>query len=295
MHRALLGTVASCLLLPLAAGRAEEPAGVEDAIRAATAAYVEAFNRHDAKAVADFWSPDAVYTNRLTGETFVGRPAIAGQFAALYRAQPDVKLSATTESVQFLSPNVAVEHGSANLVIPKGEPERISYSAVHVRRNDRWMLDRVTDAAPENEDSHYEPLKALEWMIGTWAVESDAGRVVTECKWTKKRNFITRSFSVSAGEEVKLSGMQIVGWDPAAKAIRSWTFDSDGGFAEATWTLKQDRWYIHNQGVLADGRKATAVNVVKPIDASSFSWRTVERTAGGELLPNIDEIVMVRQ
>ena len=89
--------------------------------------------------------------------------------------------------------------------------------------------------------------------------------------------------------------MQIIGWDPAAKTIRSWTFDSDGGFAEATWSFKKDRWLIHNNGVLADGRKASAVNIMKPIDANAFTWQATERTAGGELLPNVDEVLIVRQ
>jgi hypothetical protein len=92
-----------------------------------------------------------------------------------------------------------------------------------------------------------------------------------------------------------MSGMQIVGWDPAAKTIRSWTFDSDGSFAEATWTRKKDRWFIQNKGVLADGRKASMVNVIKLVGQNSFTWQTVERTAGGELLPNVDEVLIVRE
>ena len=40
----------------------------EAAIRKAAASYIESFNKHDAKALADLWSPDAVYLNRTTGE-----------------------------------------------------------------------------------------------------------------------------------------------------------------------------------------------------------------------------------
>ena len=89
--------------------------------------------------------------------------------------------------------------------------------------------------------------------------------------------------------------MQLIGWDPAAKTIRSWTFDSNGTFAEATWEQNGGRWFLRNRGTLPDGRTATMINVMKPIDADSFTWQTIERTAGGELLPNIDEIQMVRR
>jgi hypothetical protein len=89
--------------------------------------------------------------------------------------------------------------------------------------------------------------------------------------------------------------MQIVGWDAATKKIRSWTFDSDGGYSDSTWTKRGERWYISNEGVLADGRKASMINVIKQIDENSFTWAAIERTAGGELLPNVPEVLIVRE
>ena len=56
--------------------------------------------------------------------------------------------------------------------------------------------------------------------------------IETDCNWTKNRTFMTRTFTVSVDGDSQVSGMQIVGWDPAAKAIRSWTFDSDGEAAQ---------------------------------------------------------------
>ncbi len=273
----------------------DQPSADDAAIRKTVEAYVQAFGKHDAKALADLWSPEAVYTNRLTGEQVVGRAAIAEQFTALFKEQPELKLDVSLESIQLLSPNVAVEHGTAKLLAPKGEPEEVKYTAVYVKRDGKWLLDRVTDGDEAEAPSHYEQLKVLEWMVGTWVDEDEDARIETECKWTKNRNFLTRSFSIAVGDRIDMAGMQIVGWDPAAKTIRSWTFDSDGGFAEATWTYKNDRWFVHNKGVLSDGRRASAVNVIKPMDANSFTWQTVERTAGGELLPNIDEVQIVRK
>ncbi len=269
----------------------------EAAIRKTSAAYLEAFNKHDAKALADFWSPDAVYLNQTTGEEVVGRDEIAKQFVEMFKNEPDLKMTAVTDSVGFISPNVAEEHGKSTITAPKQEPEEVPYLAVYVRRDGKWLLDRVTDEAKEAGDSHFEQLKQLEWMIGHWVDKDkeDGVDIETDCNWTKNRAFITRSFTVSTATEIELSGMQIIGWDAAAKTIRSWTFDSDGGYAEATWTFKKDRWYVANKGVLADGRKASMTNVIKPIDANSFTWQTIERTAGGELLPNIPEVLIVRE
>src|SRR5437660_12271701 len=77
----------------------------EAAIRKSAASYAEAFNKHDAKALADLWSPDAVYLNRSTGEEVVGREAIASQFAARFTDQPGVKLEVNVTSVQSVAPN----------------------------------------------------------------------------------------------------------------------------------------------------------------------------------------------
>ena len=274
---------------------AREPSADEAAIRKADEAYVQAFNKHDAKALADAWSPEAVYLNRVTGDEVTGRAAIAEEFTAVFKDQPEVKLELNVQSIQFVSPNVAVEQGIAKTLAPKAEPEEEEYSAVFVRREGQWLLDRVTEKAKEATPSRYEQLKPLEWMIGRWVDKDDKVDIETECKWTKNQSFITRSFTVAAEGQINMSGMQIIGWDPVAKAIRSWTFDSDGGFAEATWTFKKDRWFIQNKGVLADGRKASMLNVIKPVDQNSFTWQTVERTAGGELLPNINEVLIVRE
>ena len=297
MHRILLClmVLGGAIVNWCFAGQPDEASGEEAAIRKADEAYVKAFNKHDAKALADAWSPEAVYLNRSTGAEVIGRAAIAEQFAALFKNQPEVKLELSVGSIQFVSPNVAVEHGIAKTLAPKVAPEDIEYNAVFVRRDGQWLLDRVTDKAKEVAPSSYEQLKPLEWMIGRWVDKDGNVDIKTECQWTKNRSFITRSFTVAVQGQINMSGMQFLGWDPVAKTIRSWTFDSDGGFAEATWTYTKGRWFIQNKGVMADGRKASMVNVIKRADENSFTWQTVERTVGGELLPNINEVLIIRE
>ena len=267
----------------------------EAAIRTMGEAYVEAFHQRDAEAVAAFWAPRAVYTNRLTGEQVVGREAIAEQFASLFESTENLKLEIDIASIEFVSPNVAVEHGLATFSSPDAKPEEINYSAVYVRHEDQWLLDRVTDKPTPKVHSNYEHLQDLEWMIGRWVDEDENVQIVTECNWTKNKNFITRSFLVSAGDRVEMSGMQIVGWDPAAKQIRSWTFDSQGGFAEGNWTRNEEGWTVHKRGVLEGGGQASALNIIKVIDNDSFTFQAVNRIVDGELLPNVNEVQVVRQ
>jgi hypothetical protein len=99
---------------------------------------------------------------------------------------------------------------------------------------------------------------------------------------------------VSIEDRIDMAGMQIIGWDAAAKQVRSWTFDSDGGFAEGSWTKKNDRWFIRKSGVLADGSQASSFNILRYLNDDAFSIQSVQRTVDGEILPNINEIRVVR-
>src|SRR3954454_22121140 len=100
MRRALLGMLlfASFGAPPLFGQKPPDQSADEAAIRRSAASYVEAFNKHDAKALADLWSPDAAYLNRSTGEEVVGREAIAEQFTALFKQQPELKLAVNVSS-----------------------------------------------------------------------------------------------------------------------------------------------------------------------------------------------------
>jgi uncharacterized protein (TIGR02246 family) len=289
--------LAATLLIPalLMAQDVPEQAQEEAAIRKVGTEYVEAFNKHDAAVLAGYWSPEAVYLNRMTGEQVVGREAIQQQFEALFKVDSKLQLAVEVESIQFVSPNVAAEHGVAAFVSPEVDPEHVAYTAVYVRQGGKWLLDRVTDKEAPARPSSYEQLKPLKWMIGSWVDEDENASIVTDCKWTKNKSFIVRTFAVSVEDRIDLSGMQIIGWDAAAKQVRSWTFDSEGGFSEGRWTRQGDRWYVNKTGIMADGSKASAVNILTYVDGNSFKLQSTQRSAAGELLPNIDEVLVVRQ
>lgn len=267
----------------------------EEAIRKSVEAYATAFNQSDAKALAAFWSPEAVYTNPISGEEVVGREAIEAQFTAIFKDAPGIKLTATTESIEFVSPNVAVERGVAQVVRQDQSPEDSKYSAVYIKRDGQWLLDRVTEEDVEKVPTHYEQLKDLEWIVGTWVDKDEDSQIVTSCQWSQNQNFMIRFFSVTVRDQLQLSGLQIVGWDPQSKKIRSWVFDSDGGFGEGTWEKKDTNWHVYSKGVLPDGGESTSVQIIRYVDENTFTWQVINREVDGELLPNVDEVVVVRQ
>ena len=298
MHiRSFLAILTMLCLSNLGAATAHADQAVDEAaIRASAEKYVEAYNRRDSKAMASMWSPEAVYLDSATGEGVVGREEIAKQLDYVFAGAEDAKLTVTVDSIDFVSPNVAVETGVAEIAYSEGEPEKFEYRAVHVKRDGQWLLDRVSEAeVPPPPPSHYEQLKELEWMVGTWIDEDETSTIQTDCEWTKNKNFLTRSFAVMVDDRVDMSGMQIIGWDPAAKQIRSWVFDSDGTFAEGKWTRKDDSWSIAQVGTLPDGKKSAAVNIITKLDDHSCTWQSINRVTDGEMLPNVEEVLIVRK
>src|SRR4029078_9540397 len=236
----------SAMTYTLCADQADD----EAAIRKSDDAYVEAYNKQDAKALAALWSPDALYGDPDPVDEAVGREEIEKEFAETFKGSKDAKLAVDVKAIKFLSPNVAVESGTARILRPKEGPDESTSSALFVKRDGKWLLDRVTEeetpAAAAPPPSNYEHLKDLEWMVGSWIDndEDEDATIQTGRNWCETQNFMTRSFAVVVGDQVNMSGMQIVGWDPGSKQIRSWVFDSDGGFAEGKWTRKGNRWVI---------------------------------------------------
>jgi hypothetical protein len=153
----------------------------------------------------------------------------------------------------------------------------------------------VSEEAATDHTSQDSPLAVLDWMVGTWIDEGEDATIVTTCEWTKNRKFLKRSFQVKVDEDVTLEGDQFVGWDPLAGQIRSWTFDSEGGFGEGLWIQDGDQWLVKASFVLADGARASSLNVHTHVDENTIRWQSTNREIAGELQPNIPEVTVVRQ
>jgi hypothetical protein len=139
------------------------------------------------------------------------------------------------------------------------------------------------------------PLEGLDWMVGEWVDQGEDATIVTECSWTNNHKFLKRSYQLKIDDEVTLEGYQIVGWDPLAGQIRSWTFDSDGGFGDGLWIQDGNRWLVKVSFVLPDGARASALNVYTYVDDDTILWQSIDREVAGELQPSIPEVTVIRQ
>lgn len=279
---------------------AEEPApkarsSDDVAIRKLTENYCAAFDRHDAKALAELWSPNAEYVSPISGHAIHGRAAIEKDFAAMFQAESSARLTVKIESIRFVTPDVAIQDGSASVVQPGEAPSESTVTVALVKKDGHWLIDSDHENVLPASPTASEHLKDLDWMVGTWSDNDPDATVKTVCQWTAGRAFLTRTFSIAIKDQVELQGTQVIGWDPAKKELRSWAFDSDGGFAEGTWKRDGARWVIHSVNTQPDGRKGVSTNIMRMIDNDHFGWSSIGREVGGQFLPNIDEVEVVRQ
>jgi uncharacterized protein (TIGR02246 family) len=264
------------------------------AIRSAIDSYVAAFNAGDAAKLAGHFTENAEVVTPA-GTTWKGRAEIEENFAGYFKTTEGTSLELAETAVQLLSPAVGLESGIARVSVGDEPPTTTEYEAIHVKTGEGWKIDSVreTEVAPP-PPSHYENLRPLEWMIGRW-VDADGGAVVeTNVRWTTNQNFIVRSFKVFVEDRVDFEGSQIIGWDPHAQTIRSWTFDSDGGIGVGRWSGGGNRWTVQTLFVRADGSRGSSTNIYELVDDDTVRFRSVTRQVDGELLPNLGPIEIVR-
>ena len=292
-----LSLIAACIVFagPTIAVSATDEAEETAAIQKVIDAYVVAFNARDVETLVSHWSPDGVYVGLATGEAVLGREAVAEEFATMFADESPPQLAVETESIEFISPNVALERGTATVTHSDSDVAETRYRVVYIKSGDTWLIDRVTEDELVDQTSHYEHLAELAWLVGEWFHEGDGFALEIACKWTKNQNFISRTYLVSTEDEVESSGLQIIGWDAQQQKIRSWLFDSHGGVIRGEWSQRDDQWVVQSIATLADGGSGSFTSIFRPLDGERYAWQKVNRVLDGRLLPNVDEMVIRRK
>ena len=61
------------------------------------------------------------------------------------------------------------------------------------------------------------------------------------------------------------------------------------------WSRKDNQWTVRALHVAAGGEQASAINIITFVDKNSFTLKSIGREVDGEVLPNIDEVTVVRK
>jgi uncharacterized protein (TIGR02246 family) len=264
----------------------------EKAIRAVDDALVRDYNRGDSKALAAHFTDDAE-SIEPQGDRYQGRELIERRFAETFAASPGVKIAIEIGSIQFLSPDVAKEEGHT-IVTPVKDAQQVRpYIVLFVKRRGRWLISSVREGSDPLIRPH-ERLRDLEWMVGDWVDQAPDSEVRIHCRWSEDGNFLIRAFTVKHRGKPVMNVTQRIGWDPLARRIRSWEFDSEGGFGEGTWSRDGERWVVKHSGVRPEGVAASSTNIMVKERSDLVRWSSTDRVLGDESISGSTSYVLVR-
>lgn len=264
------------------------------AVEANDRAYEAAYARSDVKALANFFAEDADYTTE-EGRVISSREAIGAAIKEGLMANRGSKVTIATDSVRVLAADTVLQKGTSTVTTNSGEVSSALFTAIHVRKDGQWKISQLIES-PAPVLTPADRLAELSWLLGEWE-ESDRSNDLTirsQYAWARGGNFLTRSITVRRAGNVTLEGWQVIGWDPIAGQLRSWTFDGEGGFAEGYFTRDGNRWLLREKGIAPDGSRTTADNTITKVSADKLTWESNNRTLDGDPQPGIGRVEITR-
>lgn len=252
------------------------------AVRQSVADYCAAFNKGDVQGISSFWTADAEYSSD-SGKTYKGQAEIVGLFRKFLADNPGAKMNLQVKNLRFLRSDVAMGDGESEVTTADGTVDKGRFTAAWVKADGKWLLTSARDLPSEGEN--VSPIAGMNWMIGEW--QSEGKPVIMTCKPVLNKAYTQMDFSIKRPDG-DMSITYLFGYDPLTESVKSWTFDSAGGYGEALWTRDGNQWTGRAAGVLPDGQTGSTNFVIKYIDDNTFELQMRERQVGGQPLGDSD-------
>jgi uncharacterized protein (TIGR02246 family) len=282
---AVLATIALMLLGPSGAHAQEaaKSAAAQDdeAIQRATAAFHDALEDGDFEAAEKFWTPDADYVDHL-GHAFKMQAALA---AAKSRWQKDgaivpPTLKTETLAIRLVSPDVAIEDGIIErTVVAENQQAKGRFCAVWVKRDGKWLIDGVRESSysAAGSSNHF---AGLDWLVGDWVAEGPEAKAEASYAWGPNKKYIVAQLKLTRKGQQPVSATQWIGWDAVREQVRSFEYDTAGGFNDGLWTRDgEDAWVVANRGVDGDGQAVSTTSIYSRLDDKTATWEFADQEA----------------
>lgn len=270
--------------------------GVVAEIRQSGAGFVEAFNAGDSAAVAGWFGEEGELVDE-EGAVYHGKADLTEAFKTFFAAFPNARLALTIESVRAVGPNLAIEEGVRTVTAGKdGEARaRLRYVAVRNKTADgKWLIASLREFADDPAPAPADRLQSLAWLVGDWVNEGSDAAVKISYRWSEDKNYLLGDYEITSQGRMSGKSTQRIGWDPVAGRIRSWLFDSDGGFAEGQWTETEDGWIVKSHAVNPDATTGSATLIIARKSNDRFEMHGRHRVVGEAQEPDF-EVTIVRK
>lgn len=288
----VLGIAVGSIVSPMSA----QEAAVDSAVRGRAELLVKAFNSGKASDVAALFAPDGEVIDE-EGNLFAGRKELTEAFGQFFAKFPQARLEVKVESVRSPAPGLAIEEGTRQITAGEADEKStavLRYSAIHAKVDGKWQIASLREFTADPVPTPHEQLKALEWLVGDWVNEGTDAVVKISYRWSDDKNYLLGDYEVAAAGKPVMKSTQRIGWNPLTGAVRSWLFDSDGGFSEGNWAQTDDGWVIKSTTVNPDASTGSATVTIVAKDKTHFTIKGTERIVAGLREPDFEVSVARR-
>jgi hypothetical protein len=134
----------------------------------------------------------------------------------------------------------------------------------------------------------------MEWLVGTWKAKGKDQETKLTFAKDEKKPFLNGEFTTTVKNKVVSSGTIRIGMDAQRGQLRSWHFDDDGGHGQALWLRDSNNWVLDSLGSTGTGTETASVNILSRLSNNEIIWRSIDRVAGGQALPDTPPIKLSR-
>ncbi len=212
---------------------------------------------------------------------YQGRTLIEERLAETFAASPGAKMAIEIEAIRAAQPGCRQGRGPHDRHARQGragDPPPLHRTARQARRQ-LAPLQRARRTRSDGQPARpaggprvdARRLDRRGARLGRSASTAAGRMTATSC---------IRTFTVKQQGKDVMTVNQRIGWDPAAKQIRSWEFDSQGGFGEGKWGGDGDRWVIKHTATRPDGTTVSATNTMVRERPDLVRWTSTDRFVG---------------
>lgn len=285
----------AAILVSPCGGLAEDDVAIGEILQASQQ-YIAAVRHGDSEAVASFWTERGVYVDatgashdarRFTSE---GAESFSGDLAG--EEPDDLEFES---SVRMIGEEVALQEATFEPDSMADGSRTVQAFALWVKKGGEWKLDylRESIAAVDGTNLAQHRLAQLTWLVGAWEGRHGETTVTMTTSWHPSGAFLIQVFTALAVGRSEIKLERRLAWDESQKVIRSWTFQSDGGFSSGVWRQEAGAWIYSSNGVTPAGEKTRFVSFWAP-EGNEQIWVRLHEAGVDELELEGETLVLAR-
>jgi uncharacterized protein (TIGR02246 family) len=302
MSRLLVPALSALLvisMLSISMGQDTPAKGVDSkaeelAIRQLTDNFVKAFNAGKAEDLVGLFDDRAELADD-SGTIHTGSTEIKDIFSRFFKRFPGATSTMTSDSIRLVGASLAIEDGQRVVLAQNGQAKAaMRYTLVLLKQKGQWKIVSARESEDESALTPHDRLQPLAWLVGDWVDEGSDAVVSILCRWSDDKNFLLVDFNAKMQGKPGMKSNQRIGWDPLAGKVKSWVFDSDGGYGDGVWTQVENRWVIKSSAVMPDGMTGSATIILEPNGKDGYVMKGFDRIRGDNAEPDF-EITIARK